>query len=214
MTATGSPSSNSPDRFLGYGVSVGSPSNGMTGSDASLPSGTADRTIAVWVRPDQSVSDDRYVFAYGTLSGTAWAALGLYLDGQWFYSNGGAAIFTTGATAVVGAPHLIVYTRTGGTEAMYVNGEARTPSGSAGGSTTLSAAYIGNAPYNPMSSTVFDARVYNRVLSAAEVARLYHPRTRWDLYREAAKYRRKTGTATATRFRRTNFLRAGSRGIA
>ena len=39
-----------------------------------------------------------------------------------------------------------------------------------------------NQVYSPMSGTIADVRIYNRALSDEEVAELYNPETRWELY--------------------------------
>lgn len=182
LAASGSPALSTPSPVLGIGVSLGPPSNSLYGSDGLLPSGSADRTMAVWLRPDATITDDRYVFTYGTLAAFQASAIGIY-SGQWFFSNFGAAVFATTTAPVIHELTHVVYTLKSGTEALYVNGIPQSLSGGATGTNTvLSMLDLTCTGYHPMSATVFDARVYDRALTAVEVAALYDPMTRFDLY--------------------------------
>lgn len=197
MTPSGSPTdANDPVYGVGSTISSG---NYLTGSDANLPSGSFERTIAQWVRVDALPTIDRYTFAYGTLAGNQWVAITLFGYGggdylKWGISNASTAALAASPLGAAGSVYHLVFTYAGSTSyALYINGDAQTVSGWPGGAlgTVLSTASM--ASYQPLSCTIFDTRVYNRALSSAEVARLYDPRTRWDLYHRPMRVARKAG---------------------
>jgi len=217
MSQSGAPVLGRGDSILGPNVAIGT-GNYLTGSDANLPSGSSARTIAQWFKLDAIPSVDQYTFTYGSLVATQWFTMGIYGGAggnQWIVSNAAAAGVSSGYTVAAGSIYHVVFTNSVALgSAFYVNGVPVTLSGvPATFNTVLSSVSFSN--YQALSASVFESRVYSRVLSAAEVGRLYDHRTRFDLYRLPSRFARKSGSAGGvTRFRRTAFLRAGSRGFA
>lgn len=73
--------------------------------------------------------------------------------------------------------------------AVYVNGKKGTAGAGVTPATTTDACSIGysTAFSNYFVGKIADVRIYNRALSADEVARLYDPGTRWSLYAPMVK---------------------------
>ncbi len=158
--------------------------------------GTNDRVVIGGPSTIYGLTTDLSVFAWVKTTDTVWEAFGNGAgdNGGWgvsSYSSVGAAgrlsthiagSWRFSSSAVNdGAWHHVGYTlssSSGGTLQFYVdgvaNGSAVTSSGahSGGGGTSIT---IGDNQYGsfPLSGQVDDARIYNRVLSAAEVAALY-----------------------------------------
>lgn len=211
------------DNAEGRGRSLSS-GNRLSSSDARLPVADQPRTVTATLRfRALPVSADWY-FGYGAIV----AHQGFYC-GAWA-PNGGGIVFTdiggamwgTGTTLAAGVVYRIAWSSYGGNVwAAWINGvpEPLTGSGMAGNLNTIlngTAQVGGSSPVfgDVANVDLFDLRVYDHGFTDAEAQRLCDPRTRYDLHRKPVRFARKVGTATATRFRRTNFLRAGSRGIA
>jgi hypothetical protein len=137
-----------------------------------LPAANAAETISVWVKLG-STSGTQDFIALGDGAGHG-VKLGL---------NGGTlAAFTwagtslvTGTTPVDGAWHNVVYSYDGvGTNNLYVDGVAVSPTGTAHQSGSTTVAYLGtydgsNERYN---GSIDDVRVYNTALTAAQVGQI------------------------------------------
>ena len=104
-----------------------------------------------------------------------------------YYEVGTTKYLVTAATALtLGRWAHVFGTRSGGTITVYINGNPdATSSGNSASAITnrsrnlkLAGADVGILYAN---AVFFDPRLYNRALSAAEVAAIYHPATRWQL---------------------------------
>lgn len=80
----------------------------------------------------------------------------------------------------------IAICHTGTEYSVFINGVYQTTSGSSDGVYTWRV--IGGAGDNSFQwiGSIFDARFYNRILSASDVWQQYDPATRWELYRPVA----------------------------
>lgn len=140
--------------------------------------GTGDASVSVWIYLDSTGEGGRgRIVDNGKFVLTMWEA-----GYPVFYQDGmGSANYSFTQAIQTGQWYHIAATRTSGSNKIYING---VQNGVIGISTTLSAGttnvIIGNdsAGNNSFDGKISDLRIYNRVLSSAEVAtlyRAYHP---------------------------------------
>ena len=141
---------------------------------------TAPYTVAYWIETPASIGVGCVV------EGIVGNQFGLYFDTTKIYHRGGATVSVTYALAV-NSSYVVTVTNNGagsGNVSFFVNGgtvgTAQTMAG------TLPLAVLGNYAASgggyPLTGKLFEARHYNRALSAAEVFALWAPTTRWNLY--------------------------------
>lgn len=182
-----------PDAEMGAGLLGNGSTSSASASDIGLPAGATERTIAVWARVTPPSAGNLYpMVAYGSTS----AGQFFRIDQRNSLSGTGLSVSFSGhvvgyGSLFTGLVHLAAVIPPGATTTasavLYVNGVPY--SATLGGSaqtlnTVLSGSlYIARDDLPRYSGdTIFDARVYNRALSAAEVWALYAPQTRWGLY--------------------------------
>jgi hypothetical protein len=156
---------------VGSGLFV---SNGqrVTASSSGLPMGNASRTMEAWVRLDalNPLGGEAFFAGYGAF-GTGGGAFALGATGdQPFVSQWGNAV--VGAPLTLGAWTHLAATWDGTVVALYVNG---TKVGDAPMTVDTQAGdfYMGalpNDPYRILTGAVDEVAVYDRALSAAEIA--------------------------------------------
>jgi prepilin-type N-terminal cleavage/methylation domain-containing protein len=151
-------------------------------SPTGLNTGTTTRSITGWIDPSPSATVRvPFVYGNGDRTGSAGQGFGIYLDSSNvlnFWSTG-PYDFSTGATVSLNTWHYIAVAYDGSTVRVYLDGAL------VGAQSTpvlgVSSAYweIGSASlldtlnyYYP--GLVDDVRIYNRSLSAAEVAAIYN----------------------------------------
>jgi hypothetical protein len=158
---------------------------------ATIITGTNDRTITCWVKPNASLDDNDYIFGFGFCSsgskGTFNARCGSnkmgFMGCGADYDNQGNVIYSTGTWV------RIFYTMSGETvSAYYLDGSGNrvsnwstTLSGISTSNASGATASIGAHASSPGSgdiggcnATLADFRIYNRVLTEAEMERLYN----------------------------------------
>lgn len=146
---------------------------------AGLPTGSADRTIELWVRINQQVTTESLFASYGA-PGTQSAAYGLGTesDGRLFASTWGSAIF--GPALQNGQWYHVAVTNVGQSFTLYLNGAqvatGNMPVNTAAGSTF----WMGRDTMTSVGDTrrldgmVDEVAVYNRALNAAEIQAIYN----------------------------------------
>lgn len=163
------------------GYAQGSNAIGLTFNDAL--------TIAAWVKPTTLTTADL------VLVGTSSPARGW---GMYMTSGGALGFLKTGVVAVSSAAAIVAagtlthialsYNGTSGEIRYYKNGQyvesqtngAAFSAPAATDTITLGIWYALNADYQ--NGATYEARIYHRVLTDAEVLSLWLPQTRWDLY--------------------------------
>ena len=168
---------NGPVRVSGpQAVSFDGVDDYVGASDTGFPSGSAPRTITAWINTAES--SERYFFHYGSDASGATYSLGVY-SGNAFFTQWGQAVF--GNVAVNDSKwHHVAVADDGSTQTLYVDGVADS-SGSLSIDTVLNgSATIGGWPSHGDSlsfpGSVYDVRVYDRVLSVNEIVQLYEHR--------------------------------------
>lgn len=147
-------------------------------------------TVSAWVRPLATARGEILSTEGSGSDGMSLVtnALGGFDFGVW---NGGYGPMVRAGAYTLGAAVLLTGTRAGDSDSLrlYVNGVevGSDPSETTPTVTTSPTLQIGRyyTGANWFNGDIWDARVYTRCLSAAEVAHLYAPETRWDLYAPA-----------------------------
>ncbi|MBF0511393.1 MAG: LamG domain-containing protein [Candidatus Omnitrophica bacterium] len=150
----------------------------ITLSDANLPSGNTDRTIAYWIKITGSMTsdEDTYLVRYGTLDNNKEIAVGLFNYHTYVTQKGNNI---QGATAYNdGNWHQVVFVWQNSSPHLYLDGNSEVVSGSLGTvNTVLSGTLLfeetASAPRYMIPCKVDDIRIYNRALSAHEIYILY-----------------------------------------
>jgi hypothetical protein len=192
----------------GLGLNLNGSSDSVDLSTSTLYEfGTGDLTLAAWVAT--------------THTGDA-VVLGRYDGGADLYYIGtsvGAPAFSFAGTFIAagtfndGQPHLLLGTRLAGTMYLYVDGvlvgspAAAADSASPGG--VLALGKFGSAGGFLLPGQIYEARIYNRGLTAAEAWELWAPATRWELY-QVPRRRSRRGAAAAAGVPTTYALKPGT----
>ncbi|MFZ5630039.1 MAG: LamG-like jellyroll fold domain-containing protein [Spirochaetota bacterium] len=154
----------------------------FSGSDAGLPAGSASRTLCAWVRPTAyPASTWGFIAQYGTQSDGSMFGLAIKSANSVTLSGYNSDFDVTYNYPLHVWTH-ICGTYNGTTAQIFVNG-ASMGSGLRTWNTVLQGnpgLYIGRAGYDQnqrLTGDIDDVRIYNRVLSAAELRVLagYHP---------------------------------------
>ena len=148
-------------------------------ANANLPHGSAARTVSMWVytRSTSWVPDQNTIFQSG-VAGTTHGSFSLDMDNypnMQFYTWNDDIVFNSGA-ALEGWIHIAMVYDGGTGTAVYVNGlpkSSKTLSGPL--NTAVADLQIGAINYPGVLTSFFDGlvdevQVYNRALSASEVA--------------------------------------------
>jgi hypothetical protein len=152
--------------FDGAGDSITAPHN-------NIPTGTEPRTLSAWVYP-LVASGDHTIVGWGDLDIGQACYLNLYRNRFRFvgynYDLGGPT------NVVPGSWYFVAATYDGSVHRLFVNAE-EVANGSLPWSTTATDVSIGNyfGGTHFFNGTIDDIRIYNRALSAAEIAALYTP---------------------------------------
>lgn len=157
----------------GASVNLNGSSDFASGKDKGFPTGSGARSVSVWFTCATISGNTRFWFSYGLLSGNDSWSIGVQASALY------ASTYSVGVKSSVlsiddGKWHNAVYVYDGTKELFYFDGR---PVGSAAHtvSTTITGtAYIGKIGlgYN-WSGKLDDIRLYNRVLTANEVRRMY-----------------------------------------
>ncbi len=145
-------------------------------SDVGLPSGSSARSITAWVKTTEDGGmNGKYIVAYGTIAGGQGYLFGVYSGGRLVFTQVGSAI-DSGATVINDDVwHHVAVTDNGvDTEKVYVDGIER-GSGYLSPTTVLNGVgYIGISDQgnDAISGEIDDVRIYDRALTAVEVAAL------------------------------------------
>lgn len=152
----------------------------VTGADTALPSAAAARSIALWAKP-ASLKDYQAFFFYGSTGDVGQAFListknsadnNKLVVGRY----GGNSGISTGTITAAAWNHIVVTMDADGNVAFYINGAAAGTTTLTGHSTVLGSYKIGdgwNASDN-LNGLIDEVRVYDKVLSPAEVAAIYN----------------------------------------
>jgi len=187
-----STSTNSGTPFGSRTVTSFPDSNGYIAlSTSTIITGTNDRTITCWVNPNASLDGNDYIFGFGICSGGSKGTFNArcgsnkmgFMGCGGDYDDQGATIYSTGTWV------RIFYTMSGTTVSTYyldgsgnrVSNWSTSISGLSTQNGSGATASIGAHASNPnqgdaggCNSKIADFRIYNRVLTEAEMERLYN----------------------------------------
>jgi len=152
----------------------------VNGSDSTFPNGTSARTVEMWINPKEFKNYQALLF-YGTASlgsgflfstggateGTTNLMLGIYSE------NSGSS---TGNLTLNVWQHIAITVNTSGNVSVYINGEGEEVRGVSGMNTVLGGTYKIGDGWNvndDFNGTIDEVAIYNRTLSAAEIADHY-----------------------------------------
>ena len=138
----------------------------------NLPVGNAARSVSIWVKNPQSAAD-AHVFRYGPTFVTTSTnlAYGLSIQGNNLVNFGYNNDLTAVGYGTTGQAWIHVVTTFDGTTAkIYHNGVERASGNKSGWNTQNSNFFLGNTN----DITVDDLKIYNRVLTPAEINNLYN----------------------------------------
>lgn len=149
---------------------------------------SANATIAYWVYLPDTSRCGTFVKVGGGTSG-----FGLGFGNTQVNNNGNNIVglyenvrfIGTGVSIGTGVHHLAMVLNNSGFPEMYLDGRSVYSDASGAPSATTSGLFLSYATGNSVAADgcgLFDARVYNRPLSAREIWALYAPATRWELY--------------------------------
>jgi hypothetical protein len=151
-------------------------------SDAGLPSGNAPRTMAAWMKLDAFPADGTTgMFTYGTLSWNQMSGLGFDWRlgrNQFYFSQNGGVYLSAARLEVPGEWRHVAYTYDGaGGHRFYVDGapsdgisELWQPLNTVLSGQLLLGGHPGSV--GPVGGYLDDVRIYDRPLSAREIAEL------------------------------------------
>lgn len=146
----------------------------VMGTAAALPQGSAPRTLHAWVYQHQS-GGAQTVFSYGTFATNQRAAL-LLVNGRLYFVGENNDV-SGNQVLPVKQWHQVAITISGGSVAMYVNGVLdraanlpRGPHNTTGTTWTIGAGLRGGNYPEWFNGLIDDVAVYDRALSAAEIA--------------------------------------------
>lgn len=117
-----------------------------------------------------------------------------------FLDRGGTNVLTSTGTVALREPTLITVTGSAAGLAVYLQGRFDSSNATAyGAGATADQLDLGSATSNEFfPGMLWDARIYKRALSSAEVWALYDPRTRYDLYLQSRRKSAMDAIAAAT----------------
>jgi uncharacterized repeat protein (TIGR01451 family) len=138
---------------------------------ASLPTGTAARSLCTWLTTNQTTSGFRFAVSYGNPSNTN--AMFIGQNGADLYGGGWADDLVVSNFLITGEWNHVCLTYDGTTAKLYTNGELKT-SAAKTWTLTNTIGYIGRQLNHSehWKGSLDDTRIYNRALSANEVKRL------------------------------------------
>jgi hypothetical protein len=140
---------------------------------ATLPKNNAAQTISFWMNPT-TMGGTQNMVALDNLTAGGGLQLGIRSGTIYVWAYGGATLIQ-GPAVTTGAWHHVVYTYDGaGNQALTIDG-VRTTATATNPTTTPSYAYLGTySPNNELYGGALDeVRVYNTVLTTAQIAQLY-----------------------------------------
>jgi hypothetical protein len=151
-------------------------------TDLSLPVGAADRTLSVWIKANSAVTNGgTYVpVDFGSGAGAENQLFGLLLQNDdWLVHFGGAGEDVSSGVPLDASWHQVVCIYSSGNAQMFIDGIQRLASAKST-DTARGALFVGCSIAGPSSEyseffpgVLDDVRIYNRALSADEVAQLY-----------------------------------------
>ena len=156
----------------------------VTGDDAGLPSGSAARSISMWIKPDAITQAYGCPFSYGTKSSSNGFAItwnnttANFLIGKYgANSSGGSNSGANNSTIPMNAwSHFVVTVDGSGNIVYYLNGVADGTASLSGINTTLDVYRIGDVLVDwgtqNFDGTIADLKVFSDVLTAAEAQEL------------------------------------------
>jgi len=146
------------------------------GNPATLPSGTSPRTMCVWAKPTTVDSNFRWAVAYGTAGSSQ--AMFIGLNSATLYVGGYSNDITVSNFWTAGVWKHICLAYDGTTATVYINGAYNT-SAAKTWNLAQNTAYIGRQVSGSeyWIGAIDEVRIYNRSLSAQQVAAIYANRS-------------------------------------
>ncbi|GDX81859.1 hypothetical protein LBMAG42_36700 [Deltaproteobacteria bacterium] len=152
------------------------PGSSVSASEAGLPTGSADRTLALWMRMENAPSNEAIFAGYGNIGGFGEA----YVLG----STGRAPFFSQWGSAVSGAAvslrewHLLAVTTVGESIVLYVDGAVAATGELPIDTVPGTGIYMGTFAGDLAEGRAFDGQldevmIWDRALEEGEIADLY-----------------------------------------
>lgn len=188
-TITGSPTIGQ-DGAIGHYLSVNGGSDYVYWTANSQYSPTSAITTSVWFRTTQTGDNHAYFSRWG--GSNSWLMRQDSATPTMFFfvnTSGGSAAAYGSYTANDGLWHHAVGTYNGANSRLYIDGVLAFTSSNVAGTIVDSGDWLSLGRESSSFAAAFigdlaDPRIYNYAMNASEVAQLYYPKTRWDLYRE------------------------------
>lgn len=148
---------------------------GFQAAANGLPTGSADRTIALWVKIGLQAASESFFAGYGVEGGAQLYEVGALSNNALFFSNWGSSITAAGPVLQNNRWYHVAAANVGSMVTLYLDGVAvasgsfslATPAGSA-----FFAGYLD--PSRKLNGSVDEIQVYNRALSASEIAAIFN----------------------------------------
>jgi len=147
----------------------------VNASTFGFPTSSSSRTLAMWIYP-RSFSPDSFIVGWGGITYPYAKMYGLALvSGNFYRISYGEQGWAAGIPATLNQWQHVVLTYGDGTDKLYVNGEYKATAERVLNTTSddfrIGLRLDGAGPYN---GSIDDVRIYNRVLSIAEVQAIYN----------------------------------------
>jgi hypothetical protein len=155
---------------VGGALSFNGTNQYVQGNDTTLPQGASPRTMSAWIKT--TTSGTSWFLSYGTDS--TGNASGMFVSGGNLYATTWLNDLNSGITVNNNSWHFVVATYDGTTWRTYVDsvaGATNSPSTNTTGGNLKIGTRQDLTQY--FSGTIDDVRIYNRALSANDVANLY-----------------------------------------
>lgn len=161
--------------FVGDGFDFDGLDDLFQATTTGLPIGSADRTITLWVRMDQQVSEEGTFAAYGNFAPTQLYHLGRRDDGLPYVTTFFPAIF--GSPINTGEWYHVAASNVGTAFKLYVNGSVVASGNMAvntpGGAQFWMGRFTPEYPTSHFDGTTDEVAVFNRALSDSEILSVY-----------------------------------------
>lgn len=152
------------------------PGSSVSASEAALPIGGADRTIALWMRMESAPTNESIFVAYGNLGGFGESyVLGSTVQSP-FFSQWGSAVF--GLDFSLREWHLLAVTTVGDAITLYMDGAVAATGELPINTVVGTGIHMGTFPGDLAEGRAFDGQldevmIWDRALEEGEIADLY-----------------------------------------
>ncbi len=150
--------------------------------------GSGDFSLCVWTSATAGGPENETVIGrYGGSGDDYWMGIS---GGDFYFSINSTILVSTAGSGIDyrdSIVHLFVGVKRNGNQYLYIDGVEKNVLPNAISCSPTGQLLLGDfsAAFSSIwAGNIYEARVYNRGLSATEVAQMYNPRTRWGVYEE------------------------------